>query len=184
MAKQFDRIEDAHARFIGEQHLFFVATAAPEGRVNLSPKGMDSLRIAGPNRILWMNLTGSGNETAGHLRLSPRMTLMWCSFTTRPLILRAYGTARAVHRRDPDWTELAAEFPDRPENRQIYDMSVEMMQTSCGYAVPFMDYREERETLEKWSADRGEDGLRAYWAEKNTATIDGYDTGIAAGNLE
>lgn len=178
MAKQFDRIDDRLRAFIEEQHIFFVGSAAPGGRVNVSPKGMDSLRVMGPNRILWLNLTGSGNETAGHLLQANRMTLMWCSFTKRPVILRAYGTARAVHPRDADWAELLAEFPAHPGARQIFDMDVELMQTSCGYAVPFMDYAGERDTLVKWTEDKGEDGIRAYWDEKNTQTIDGAPTGI------
>lgn len=183
MARQFDRLEDSHIRFIAAQPVFFVATAAAEGRVNLSPKGMDSLRVPAPARIVWMNLTGSGNETAGHLRQSPRMTLMWCSFTTKPLILRAYGTARAVHRNDADWAALAAPFAPRPENRQVIEMAVELVQTSCGYAVPLMDLRAERDTLARWSDDKGPDGLRAYWADTNARTLDGAPTGIEAGNL-
>ncbi|WP_425090644.1 pyridoxamine 5'-phosphate oxidase family protein [Tropicimonas sp. S265A] len=183
MAKQFDRIEDAHRRFIEAQHLFFVGTAAPEGRVNVSPKGTDSLRVLGPNRIAWLNLTGSGNETAGHLLQTPRMTLLWCSFEKRPLILRAYGTARAVHRDAADWDELSALFPGGPEKRQVYDMHVEMMQTSCGYAVPFMDFAGPRDTLEKWAEDKGEDGIRAYWRDRNQSTLDGAPTEIVARNL-
>ncbi|MBV7409427.1 pyridoxamine 5'-phosphate oxidase family protein [Maritimibacter sp. DP1N21-5] len=178
MAKQFDTIEDAHRRFIEDQHIYFVGTAAESGRVNVSPKGMDSLRILGPNRVLWLNLTGSGNETAAHLARVDRMTLMWCSFTTRPLILRIYGTARTVHPRDPAWDELYASFPPDIGARQIYDVSVEMVQTSCGYAVPFFEAPRQRETLTKWAEDKGEDGIRAYWAEKNQTTIDGFDTGI------
>ena len=111
MAKQFPEIDETQRKFIEEQHLFFVGTAAPDGRVNISPKGMDSLRVLDPNRIAWMNLTGSGNETAGHLLETDRMTLMWCSFTTRPLILRTYGTARTLHRGDAGWDELAELFP-------------------------------------------------------------------------
>ena len=178
MAKQFDTIEAPHKRFIEEQHIFFVGSAAAEGRVNVSPKGMDSLRVLGPNRIVWLNLTGSGNETAGHLREVNRMTLMWCSFTTRPLILRCYGTARTVHPRDGDWAELSGLFDPIPGARQIYDMSVEMVQTSCGYAVPFFDEHRERDTLVRWAEDKGPDGIEAYWDEKNRTTLDGNDTGI------
>ena len=98
MGKRYPDLQPDQIAFIGEQHLFFTATAAPGARVNLSPKGMDSLEVLSPTHILWLNLTGSGNETAAHLALDPRITLMWCSFTARPLILRAYGTARAVHR--------------------------------------------------------------------------------------
>lgn len=178
MARQFDALDGAHCDFIKAQHIYFVGTAARDGRVNVSPKGTDSLHIAGPNRILWANLTGSGNETAGHLRDINRMTLMWCSFEKRPLILRCYGSARAIHPRDDDWAEAIAIFGEIPGLRQVFDMSVEMVQTSCGYAVPFMDYREDRQVLRHWSLDKGEDGLRDYWAEKNRSTLDGLPTGI------
>lgn len=178
MAKQFDHIEDDHRRFIEDQHIFFVGTAAPDGRVNVSPKGMESLRVLGPNRIAWLNLTGSGNESAGHLRESPRMTLMWCSFTTRPLILRAYGTARAIHEGDADWDEMTALFPAQRSARQVFDMQVDMVQTSCGYAVPFMDYVDERDTMPKWVAARSDADLRQYWIDKNATTLDGRPTGV------
>lgn len=180
MAKQFDRIEDPHRAFIEAQHIFFVGTAAETGRVNVSPKGMDSLRVLGPNRIAWRNLTGSGNETAGHLARINRMTLMWCGFEKRPLILRAYGTARTVHPRDADWEALNGLFAADIGARQVYDMTVEMVQTSCGYAVPFMDYAGERDTLRHWTDDKGEDGIHAYWSDTNAETIDGLPTGIGS----
>ena len=133
MADQFPSIDKRLQDFIEAQHMFFVATAGPEGRVNVSPKGMDSLRVLGPNRILWRNWTGSGNETAGHLLQINRMTLMWCSFGIKPMILRAYGSARTVHRHDADWDALNGHFPEFIGARQVYDMTVEMVQTSCGY---------------------------------------------------
>lgn len=178
MAKQFDSIDASHRRFIEEQHIFFSGSAAPDGRVNISPKGMESLRILSPNRIAWLNITGSGNETAGHLLEHPRMTLMWCSFGKRPLILRCYGTARAVHEGDADWAEMTAMFPPHRSARQVFDMTVDMVQTSCGYAVPFMEYVEERETMQKWVDGKSDADLRAYWVEKNTRTLDGKPTGV------
>ncbi len=178
MAKQFDHIHKAHAKIIEAQHLFFCGSAAPDGRVNVSPKGMDSLRILGPNRIAWLNITGSGNETAGHLLEHPRMTLMWCSFTEQPMILRCYGTARAVHEGDADWAGMKALFPPHRSARQVFDMTVDMVQTSCGYAVPFMEYVEERDTMQKWVDDKSDAELRAYWVEKNTRTLDGKPTGV------
>jgi predicted pyridoxine 5'-phosphate oxidase superfamily flavin-nucleotide-binding protein len=180
MAKQLDGFTEDHRAFIAEQPLFFVATSAPGARLNLSPKGMDSLRVTGANRLLWLNVTGSGNETAAHLPLDPRMTVMWCSFGTRPLILRAYGTARVVHRGDADWPALAAELPDVPGARQVFDMAVEMVQTSCGFAVPFMEAPRERPVLRNWAEQKGEAGLAAYWDEKNRKSIDGLPTGIGA----
>jgi hypothetical protein len=180
MGKRYPDLQPDQIAFIGQQHLYFVGTAAPGTRVNLSPKGMDSLRILGPARILWLNLTGSGNETAAHLALDPRITLMWCSFTTHPLILRAYGTARAIHLGDADWPELKAQLPDQPGARQIIDVRIDLVQSSCGFAVPFMDFREERPVLLNWATDKGPDGLRDYWANRNRETIDGIATGIEA----
>lgn len=180
MAKQFDALSDDHTAFIEAQHMFFVGSAAPSGRVNVSPKGMDTLRVLGPNRIAFLNLTGSGNETAGHLLEDPRMTLMWCSYEKRPLILRTYGTARMIQHADSDWAEMRELFPDMPGARQIYDMSIDMVQTSCGYAVPFMEFAGERDTLRRWADGKGYDGLRDYWAEKNALTLDGRPTGIEA----
>jgi hypothetical protein len=178
MGKQFETFQDDHLQLIAESPLFFVGTAAPGSRVNVSPKGMDSLRVAGPARVLWLNATGSGNETAAHLALDPRMTLMWCSFSTRPIILRAYGRARAVHRGEADWAQLAPALPDLPGARQIIEMSVEMVQSSCGFAVPFMTFDRERPVLRSWAEDKGEDGLRTYWDTRNRTTIDGLPTGI------
>ena len=106
MAKQFTEITDRLREFIESQQLYFVATAARDGRVNVSPKGLDSLRVMSPNQVIWLNATGSGNETAAHLLDTPRMTLMFCSFAREPMILRLYGIARAVHDSDPDWTNL------------------------------------------------------------------------------
>jgi hypothetical protein len=178
MAKQFDRIEAPHRAFIEAQHIYFVGTAATEGRVNISPKGMDSLRVLSDQRIVWRNMTGSGNETAGHLKQVNRITLMWCGFEKRPMILRAYGTARTLHPRDSGFAELNALFPDQLGARQIYDIDIDMVQTSCGYAVPFFDHVGERETLKQWTTDRGAQGIEDYWAEKNQATIDGLPTDI------
>jgi hypothetical protein len=180
MAKQFVSLDDAHRAFIEAQHLFFVGTAAGTGRVNVSPKGMDSLRVLGPNRIRWRNLTGSGNETAGHLPLNPRMTLMWCAFDTRPMILRCYGTARMIAQADQTWDEANAAFPPDTGARQIYDLDIDLVQTSCGYAVPLMEFRADRDVLAKWSAQRDDSAMRDYWAEKNRVTIDGFPTGIDA----
>lgn len=178
MATQFPDISDTHRSFIEAQHLFFVGTAAPDGRVNVSPKGMDSLRVLAPDRIVWRNLTGSGNETAGHLAQINRITLMWCGFEQKPMILRAYGTAKTLHADDAEFAELNALFYADPGARQIYDVSVEMVQSSCGFAVPFYDYVSDREVLKNWASDKGEDGVRTYWKDRNTRTIDGLPTHV------
>lgn len=182
MGKQYNALEPQHIDFIGRQKLYFVATAAPEGRVNLSPKGMDSLRVLDRNRVAWLNVTGSGNETAAHVLADPRMTVMFCAFEGDPMILRLYGTARAVHRNDPDWPVLYGLFPDMPGARQIFDLAVDLVQTSCGMAVPFFDYLGEREQLNAWAVKKGDAGLRQYWAEKNATSLDGLPTDIVARN--
>ncbi|MEO1681528.1 MAG: pyridoxamine 5'-phosphate oxidase family protein [Pseudomonadota bacterium] len=168
--------------FIARQPMFFVATAAPEGRVNLSPKGADSLRVLSDTHIRWLNLSGSGNETAGHLRLSPRMTMMFCAFDGDAMILRVYGTAAALHPRDDGWEDAAALFPPMAGSRQIFDLTVDLVQTSCGSGVPRMRLEGSRveDELLPFFADMGAEGVDAYWRRKNLTTIDGYPTGLVA----
>lgn len=178
MATQFPAITDRHRTFIENQHLYFVATAARDGRVNVSPKGLDSLRVLGPNRVVWLNGTGSGNETAAHLLDLERMTLMFCSFVREPLILRLYGTARAVHDGDPDWDELVTLFPPMLGARNVFDLDVELVQTSCGYGVPLYQFDGQRELMNTWAAKKGVDGLRAYQQDRNRVSIDGFPTGL------
>ncbi len=178
MSELFDALQDKHQSFARDQHMFFVGTAGTHGQVNISPKGADTLRILDANRIIWLNYTGSGNETAGHLLQTNRMTLMWCSFGKRPLILRAYGQARTLHPNHADWDGMAAHFDTGPGARQIYDMKVTLVQTSCGYSVPYMDHVADRDTLVKWTEDRGQDGLRDFWQDINSQTIDAEPTGI------
>lgn len=178
MGKQTDRIEPEIKTFIENQKLFFVGTAMTSGIVNISPKGMDSLRVLGPNRVIWLNVTGSGNETATHIQESNRMTIMFCAFEGKPLILRLYGTAKAYHPRDKEWTEYINMFPKYTGARQIFDLEVSIVQTSCGMSVPFMDYQNEREELNIWADKQGEDGIHKYWNNKNTVSFDGHPTGI------
>jgi hypothetical protein len=164
--------------WIGEQKVYFVATAAQEGRVNLSPKGQDSLRVVNEQEIVWMNLTVSGNETAAHLLDSNRITLMWCAFENLPRILRVYGSAEAIHPRDTQWEECARLIPPPVGARQYFKVHIDLVQTSCGYAVPLMEYVEDRQVLSKWSEKRGEEGIRDYWREANQLSIDGSPTNI------
>ncbi|HUS21331.1 MAG TPA: pyridoxamine 5'-phosphate oxidase family protein [Aeromicrobium sp.] len=178
MADFFESITDRLRDFIEQQHMFFVGTAARDGRVNVSPKGMDTFRVLGPNRVVWLNLTGSGNETAAHLLDTNRITLMFCSFDRKPLILRLYGTATEVQPNQDDWPDLSAHFPDLPGARQIFDVAIESVQTSCGYAVPRMTFDEERELLSTWANKKGPDGVAAYHQEKNVVSIDGLPTGM------
>ncbi|MFZ1412445.1 MAG: pyridoxamine 5'-phosphate oxidase family protein [Micropruina sp.] len=178
MATQFPQLTPKLERFIRDQRMFFVATAGPQGRVNLSPKGLDSLRVLAPHRVAWLNGTGSGNETAAHLLQNPRMTLMFCSFEGPPMILRLYGAARMVRPRDADWSELVALFPALPGARQVFDLTVDLVQTSCGFAVPLFDYVEQRDLLTTWAENRGPEGLATYQRERNATSIDGYPTGV------
>ncbi len=166
--------------FIERQKMFFVATAGPEGRVNVSPKGADSLRILSDTHIRWLSLSGSGNETAGHLRQSDRMTLMFCAFDGDALILRTYGRANVLHPRDAGWNDAIADFPDMAGTRQIFDLTIELVQTSCGTGVPRMAFEADRVggELLPFYADMGPDGVTDYWRRKNTETIDGYPTGL------
>jgi hypothetical protein len=180
MSDRFPALQATHSAFIAAQHLFFVGTAAADGCVNVSPKGTDSLRVLSPNQVVWLNLTGSGNETAAHLLLNPRMTIMFCSFDRQPLILRLYGHARTVHPRDPQWPALAGRFGEPPGARQCFVLDIDMVQTSCGFAVPFYAFEGERQTLHNWAQKQGEAGIQEYWGAKNRLSLDGFDTGIEA----
>ena len=178
MAKRFESLSQKLIEFIENQKVFFVATAMADGHINLSPKGMDTFRVLDPNRILWLNLTGSGNETATHLQYLNRMTIMFCAFDGKPLILRLYGTAKVYHERDSFWQENIHHFPSIAGSRQLIDMKVDFVQTSCGMAVPRMDFQEERELLKTWAENKGSDGLQEYYHEKNTVSLDGHPTRI------
>ena len=178
MGQQFNEMSQQHIRFIAEQKIFFVGTATADSRVNISPKGMDSLRVLSANRVAWLNVTGSANETSAHVQQLPRMTIMFCSFGAQPLILRLYGTARVVHRNDADWDSLLSLFKPLPGPRQIFDLAIDLVQTSCGGAVPLFTYDGERDTLNNWLVNKGEEGLMKYRAEKNVVSIDGIPTNI------
>jgi len=166
--------------FIEAQHLFFVATAAPDDRVNVSPKGLDSLRVLNEAKIIWLNLTGSGNETASHLREHPRMTLMFCAFEGDARILRVYGSAKATHSNEPAWTNLLAHFPGMAGSRQIFELDIELVQTSCGTGVPLLSFTAQRGPSEllPFYEEMGSNGLRAYWDRRNAVSLDGKATGI------
>lgn len=178
MSEWFKSITSEMKEFIAEQKVFFVATAPHEGRINLSPKGMDTFRVVGKNRVLYLDLTGSGNETAAHLLDDGRITLMFCSFDKTARIMRLYGRGRAIHPRDEKWNEYLALFPAEPGVRQIMEIEVEAAMTSCGYAVPRFEGLEERDTLRKYWQTRGDDAVVKYHEQKNLESIDGLPTGI------
>ncbi|MGK2953827.1 MAG: pyridoxamine 5'-phosphate oxidase family protein [Thiobacillus sp.] len=178
MARFYPALEAGHRTFIAAQKLFFTASGTADSRLNLSPKGMDSLRVIADTRVAYLDLTGSGNETAAHLKHDGRLTMMWCSFEAEPLILRLYGRGRAVRRQDAEWGDLRRHFHALPGERQIIVLDIESVQTSCGYAVPMYTYCGERGTLARWAEKKGAVGLLDYWREKNQVSIDGLPSGL------
>lgn len=178
MAKFYPALDDNLKAFIARQHLFFVATAPNDGRISLSPKGLDGLRVLGDQRVAYLDITGSGNETAAHLLADGRMTLMFCAFEGDPLILRLYGQGRSIKPGDAEWAALAPLFPSLPGTRQIILLDIESLQTSCGAGVPLYEYQGERVELLRWLEKKGEPGVRDYQHEKNRFSIDGLPTGL------
>jgi len=178
MAKQYADISDKLKQFIKQQKIFFVGTAASDGRVNISPKGIDTFHILSKTKVLWLNFTGSGNETAAHLIENKRMTIMFCAFEGKPLTLRLYGQAQVFHQRDSKWNNLISFFPDTVGARQIIELDVDLVQTSCGGGVPLFNFVEDRMGLKEWAEKKGPDGLKKYWQDKNQFSIDGKPTNI------
>ena len=182
MGKQFEALSERHIEFIAEQKMFFVGTATSDSRINVSPKGMDSLRILGKNRVAWLNVTGSGNETSAHVQINPRMTIMFCAFEGDPLILRLYGVAQVVHKNDVAWNSLFPLFDPLVGARQIFDLSIDLVQSSCGMAVPNYSYTGDRELLNDWAVKKGDEGLKMYWEEKNQNSLDNIPSNIMGKN--
>ena len=178
MGQRYEQLSDKHIRFIAEQKLFFVGTATADSRVNVSPKGMDSFKVLSPKRVAWLNVTGSGNETSAHVQVLPRMTIMFCAFEGAPMILRLFGTAKVVHKGDAEWGEMFSLFKPLPGARQIFDVGVDLVQSSCGMAVPLFSYEGEREQLNHWAAKKGDKGIRDYWAKNNQLSLDGIQTHV------
>ena len=178
MSKIYTKITSRLQKFIEAQKIFFVATAPNSGRINLSPKGMDSFRVMDENRVLWLNVTGSGNETAAHLLENNRITIMFCSFEKAPNILRLYGKGTEIKPNNKDWDEVVLLFPETPGTRQIFDITIDSAQTSCGMSIPFYEYKGEREDLNNWAAEQGKEGIETYWENRNQTSIDGLPTKI------
>ncbi|MCW9013474.1 MAG: pyridoxamine 5'-phosphate oxidase family protein [Gammaproteobacteria bacterium] len=177
MMKVHDSISPDMVHWMHKQAMFFVASAplSAEGHVNLSPRGYDCFRVLSPNAVAWLDLTGSGNETAAHLQENGRITLMFCAFEGEPQILRLYGKGETLLPESPEWQQLIDQFPPLPGPRQIIRVNVERVQTSCGYSVPFMEYRADRDRLLDLSIKKGEAGLKEYRKQKNSRSIDGLD---------
>lgn len=181
MATQYDRITPTLQNFIKAQPLFFVATAplSEQGHINLSPKGYDTFRILSSNQVAYLDLTGSGNETSAHLAENGRITFMFCAFQGPPQILRLYGKGETVLPGTERWEELAAHFPGYSGIRQIILASIHLVQTSCGYGVPLMELQKDRETLVRWAASKGEEGLVDYRGANNRTSLDGLPAPLA-----
>lgn len=183
MAKQFPIIDETHRAFIARQHVFFTASATATSRVNVSPRETACFRVLGERCVAYLDCTGSGSETAAHLRADGRLTIMFCAFKGPPLILRLYGRGCALRRDGADYAALldtAYGGEEPPGARQIVRLNVDLVQTSCGYGVPLFDYRAERETLSRWAAGKGEQGLDEYRRLKNARSLDGLDTGLVS----
>ena len=174
MATVIDALDDQLVAWIEAQPVFFVASAPTDGgHVNVSPKGHDSLRVLGPRSVAYLDLTGSGAETIAHTRQNGRLTIMLCAFDGPPRIVRLFGTGTAHPLGADRFAELATRFPELPGARSIVELEVDRIQSSCGYAVPFMAFDRERPTLRQWAERKTPEDLRDYWAAKNAASIDG-----------
>lgn len=174
MARQLDKLNQPLIDFIQKQKMFFVATAMEEGSINLSPKGLDSFRIINENSAVWLNLTGSGNETAAHLTNKNRITVMFCAFDGDPMILRLYGTAKTHGFKSEFWKNNIDLFPEIKGGRQLIEMQIELVQISCGMGVPEMEYKHQRQGLIDWADKQGDEGLEKYWKTRNSTSLDGY----------
>lgn len=178
MAQFLTSITPRVERFIAEQHLFFVATAARDGQVNVSPKGLDTLRVVSPNRVAWLNGTGSGNETAAHVLDIPRMTIMFCALEGNPWIVRLYGRPTMVQPPDEGWEAWVSLFPPLKGARQVFVLDIDRVITSCGFGVPLFAYERQRTTMDQWFDKLGPDRVQEYQREKNVASIDGLPTDL------
>ncbi len=181
MGKLFSTLTNEQRQFIAGQHLYFVATAPTTGRVNVSPKGMDTFRVLTPTRVAYLDATGSGSETSAHLLDNGRITLMFCAFSGAPLILRIYGRGRSIRESDTDWRELRPLFGSMlAGERQLICVDIESIQTSCGFGVPLFEFAGDRPLLREWAEKKGPTGLTQYRIDKNSRSIDGLPTGIGA----
>lgn len=181
MATALPEITDRLRDFIDAQSVFFVASAplSADGHINLSPKGLGTFRVLGPHEVGYLDLTGSGNETAAHMSENGRITFMFCAFDGRPMILRLFGRGRAVLPGTSEWDALIEHFEELPGARQMVIADIHRVQTSCGFGVPTMGAPERRDQLLDWAKRKGTEGLAAYRREKNTTSIDGLPVAVA-----
>ncbi|MCA8897217.1 MAG: pyridoxamine 5'-phosphate oxidase family protein [Hyphomonas sp.] len=176
MGQTYDKLDDRLIDFISKQKMFFVATAplSADGHVNVSPKGYDSFVVISPDEVAYLDLGGSGIETQAHVQENGRITIMFCAFEGAANILRLYGQGEAVDFDHQDYERMLALFPGYDSARAIIRVKLSRVQDSCGWGVPFYDFRSDRDQLKRWaeSKDKGEQGRQA-WRDKNAASIDG-----------
>jgi hypothetical protein len=173
MAKFYDSITPDLRSFIERQHVFFVASATADSHINLSPKGQDTLRVLDERTVIYLDLVGSGNETAAHMKADGRLTIMFCSFEENPLIVRLFGRGRVVTPRDEEYAELHEPFNKFPGERQIIVLDVEKAQSSCGFGVPRYDLVAPRSKITEWAIGKGETALKEYQRRYNARSMDG-----------
>ena len=178
MAKFYPELTEQLQHFIERQHIFFNASATKNGRINLSPKGMDTFRCLSLQEVAYLDLTGSGNETSAHIEHDGRLTIMFCSFTSKPLILRLYGQGQVIRPQDITWASYISYFERLPGTRQLIVLKIESVQTSCGYGVPQYQFLGDRDKLQQWAETKGEAGLEQYRQAQNQVSIDGLPTGL------
>jgi len=180
MGKFSDSIQPPHRSFIEQQKMFFVATAplGLEAHINLSPKGLDCFRVLSANKVAYLDIIGSGNETSAHLLENGRITFMFCAFDGPPNILRLYGKGYTILPGDQEWNALSPLFTLTLSTRQIIVADVEKVQTSCGFSVPIYEYAGERDHADKWAESKGPEGLERYKQEKNRLSMDGLPTAL------
>ena len=175
VGKTFSVIDDALSEWIAAQKMFFVATApsGDGGHVNCSPKGRDSFRVLGPTTVGYVDYTGSGVETIAHLRDNGRIVVMFCAFEGGPRIVRLHGRGEFVRPDDEGFDELLAKFDQRSLGvRAILRIEVTRISDSCGYGVPIYQFEKDRDTMVNWADKKGEEGVRQYWRDKNTVSLD------------
>ena len=181
MAKQFEALNADQRDFIQRQNIFFVSSATADSRVNVSPREISALRIVNDNSVIYLDRTGSGNETAAHMLADGRLTIMFCAFSGPPKIMRLYGKGNSIGWDSIEFEELISQYYDCSiplGTRQIMKLKFDLVQTSCGYGVPLFDYTGERTAIENWHDNKGPDGIQSYWEEKNLTSMDGLPTGL------
>jgi len=181
MAKQFEALNSDRRDFIQRQNIFFVSSATADSRVNVSPREISALRIVDDHSVIYLDRTGSGNETAAHMLADGRLTIMFCAFSGPPQIMRLYGTGTSIGWESADFEQLISQYYGGVTplgTRQIMKLKFDLVQTSCGYGVPLFDYKGERAAIKNWHDNKGPDGIQSYWEEKNLSSMDGLPTGL------